>query len=351
MLQTLKKARAPRLLLAAVLGTALTVTGCGKKDEGEGGTKSVVATYKGGEITQAEMNTFGSIFFSQYGPVEGNPELQEYLLKQLATMKILSSRATEESKKEGETEAKNQIKQMEEYYNAQGKDAFANQLKELKITRQDLETYVAMSTVVVKDTNKKVTDQQLKESYDQKLKADPHVFDIASVAHILVSLKDPADQTKDLRTKEEAKKRADELNRKLDQGGDFAALAKQYSDDPGSKEKGGVYENEMLGTTMWDPAFKQAAIDQPVGKIGNPFESSFGYHIMRVDKRQAETFDNLKEQLRGEQADKLIGDFIEKELPAMDFKVTLPAASPAASAGASPAASPASSPAASPASK
>jgi foldase protein PrsA len=346
MLQILKKARAPRLLLAAVLCTALTVSGCGKKDEGG---KTVVATYKGGEITQTEMNTFGSIFFSQYGPVGDNPELQEYLLKQLATMKILSAKATDEARKEGEAEAKEQIKQMEEYYNSQGKDAFTNQLKELKITKEDLETYVTMSTVVVKDTNKKVTDQQLKDSYDAKLKADSHAFDVASVAHILISQKDPNDQTKDLRTKEEAKKRADEVKGKLNQGGDFAALAKEYSDDPGSKENGGIYENEMLGTTMWDPAFKKAAIDQPVGKIGEPFESSFGYHIMRVDKRQAESFDNLKEQLKGELADKFIGDFIEGELPNMEFKITAPAASPAASAEASPAASPAAS--ASPAAK
>lgn len=345
MFQTLKTARLPKAALAIVLGAALAVSGCGKKE----GDKTVVATYTGGEITQTELTQFHSIFFSQYGDMAGSPEMQEYLLKQLATLKIISGRASDDTKKAAEKEAKDQIKQMEDYYNSQEKGAFDKQLDTLKVTKKDLEKYVTLSTTVLKDTSGKVTDDEIKASYDAKLKEDPHVYDLASVAHILVSLKDPNDTTgtKVLRTKEEALVRINEVKARLAGGGDFAALAKEYSDDPGSKDNGGKYENQ--NPSVWDPAFKEAAITQPVGQIGEPFESSFGYHILRVDKREVQSLDAVKEDIRTEIADKMISDFVSDELPKLDFKITLPAASaeasPEASAGA--AASPAASPAAS----
>lgn len=337
MLPILKKARTTKLLLAVVLGAAVAVSGCGKSDAGKSEDKTVVATFTGGSITKSELDKFASIFFSQYGPIGDNAEIQEYLLKQLATLKLLSVKAPEETKKAAKTEAESQVKQMQEYYESQEKGSFDKQLKELKVTKDDLVTYVTMSTTVLDDTNKKITDDQLKASYDSKLKADPHAFDVASVAHILVSLKDPNDSTKDLRTKEEAFVRVKEVKEKLNAGGDFAALAKEFSDDPGSKDKGGVYENESLSTSSWDPAFKQAAQDQAVGQVGEPFESSFGYHIMKVTKREAQALDAVKESLRSGLADQSINDYITNELPKLDFKISLPA--PSASAEASPAAS------------
>lgn len=328
-----KNARLPKAALAVVLGAALAVTGCGKKE----GDKTVVATYTGGEITQTELTQFHSIFFSQYGDMTGSPEMQEYLLKQLATLKIMAGKASDDTKKEAEKEAKDQIKQMEDYYNSQEKGAFNKQLDALKVSKKDLEKYVTLSTTVLKDTSGKVTDDEIKASYDAKLKEDPHAYDLASVAHILVSLKDPNDSTKDLRTKDEALVRINEVKAKLASGEDFAALAKQYSDDPGSKDNGGKYENQ--NPAIWDPAFKEAAITQPVGQIGQPFESSFGYHILRVDKREVESMDAVKEDLRTEIADKMIGEFVDNELPKLEFTITLPAASaeasPAASADAS----------------
>lgn len=343
MLQTLKKAKAPRLVLTAVIASALLVTGaCGQKKETGG---DVVATYKGGKVTKKEMETFvntTNFFYPQFASAGGSPEFQDYMLKQIVTLKVLTGRATSESKKETEDKVKEQMKQMEDYFNSQGKDALDKQLSQAKITKKDVEDYMRNNILVITDMDKKVTEQQLKDDYDKKLKEDPHAFDVASVSHILVGLKDPSDQTgqKDLRTKEEALKRAQEAKQKIDNGADFAAVAKEYSDDPGSKDNGGKYENEKLATTQWDPAFKQAAINQPVGKVGDPFESSFGYHIMKVDKRDAEAFDTVKNDLRSELAQTLITDFMTKELPTLDFKNNLPAPSPSPAASGQPSVSP-----------
>ena len=51
--------------------------------------------------------------------------------------------------------------------------------------------------------------------------------------------------------------KANDILKQVKAGGDFAALAKQYSDDPGSKDKGGEYEGVVRG--QMDPAFEQAA--------------------------------------------------------------------------------------------
>ena len=203
-----------------------------------------------------------------------------------------------------------------------------------------------LNILSMKDLNTKIKDEQIKAKYDENVAKDPHVYDAASVSHILIALKDPNDNTKDLRTKEEAKKLADEVKQKLSAGGDFAALAKEYSDDPGSKDTGGSYANERLATTSWVAEFKEHAETQPVGQVGDPFETTFGYHIMKVDKRGPATYEEVKSELQEQLVSGLMSDFIEKELPALKYKSSLPAPSPSPSA-ASPEASPAASPEAS----
>ncbi len=102
---------------------------------------------------------------------------------------------------------------------------------------------------------------------------------------------------------------------KLNGGGDFDALAKEYSDDPGSKETGGKYENAEVG--QWVPEFKKAAIELPIGKISDPVETSYGYHVMKVESRSSKTFDDVKAGLRSEAAQAKIYEFLEKELPGL----------------------------------
>ncbi|WP_409343892.1 peptidylprolyl isomerase [Paenibacillus sp. MBLB4367] len=365
----LNKSTRKRLLTA---GLALTLVagllaGCGSKKKDEetpaangstGDPKEVVATYKDGKITRGEMDKFISttyFFYPQYSMFGQDPSFQEYMLKQMTTMRLLSGQATDASKKEAADKTKTQIDEMKKMAETQEKGAWDKALKEVNVAEKDIEAYMKETLTVITDMNGKVTDEQAKGVYDQKLKDDAHAFDIATVSHILVMTKDPADQTgqKELRSKEDALKRAKEVKAKLDAGGDFAALAKEYSDDGGSKDTGGKYENERLATTQWVAEFKQAAIDQPVGKIGEPVETSFGYHVIKVDARSTETFDKVKEEMRSEVAGNMVNDYVEKELPKLDFKITLPqpSPSPSESPAASPAASVSPSPSASPASK
>ncbi len=81
---------------------------------------------------------------------------------------------------------------------------------------------------------------------------------------------------------------------------DFAKLAKEYSEDPGSKASGGLIDFFMRGKMV--PQFEQAAFSQPVGKVGEPVKTSYGYHLIEVlDKKAASErkLEEAKEEIAG----------------------------------------------------
>ena len=81
------------------------------------------------------------------------------------------------------------------------------------------------------------------------------------------------------------KKTAKEIKEKLNSGEDFAALAKQYSEDPGSKRKGG--ELSEFGPGMMVKEFEDAAYKLEVGQLSEPVKSSFGYHIIKLTDKKS----------------------------------------------------------------
>ena len=101
----------------------------------------------------------------------------------------------------------------------------------------------------------------------------------ATARHILIGF-EPSDSDE---VKAEKKAKAEKIREQLIAGGDFAALAASESDDPGSKDTGGVYtfpRGQMV------PEFEQAAFSQNIGDIGPLVETRFGFHIIKVDERK-----------------------------------------------------------------
>jgi parvulin-like peptidyl-prolyl isomerase len=82
------------------------------------------------------------------------------------------------------------------------------------------------------------------------------------------------------------KAKAEEVLNRVKAGEDFAALAKEFSDDPGSKEKGGQYENVRMGQMV--KPFEDAAMSiQPGEVVPTLVETDFGYHIIKLESKQA----------------------------------------------------------------
>jgi len=127
-------------------------------------------------------------------------------------------------------------------------------------------------------------------------------FDEVRVRHILISTqpkpageeesegakdKDKKDKKEAPKppTKEEAKKKALAVLERVRKGEDFAKLAKEVSDDPGSKEKGGEYDFFAKGAMV--PEFEEAAFKLKPGEVSEPVETPYGFHIIKLEDRRS----------------------------------------------------------------
>ena len=96
----------------------------------------------------------------------------------------------------------------------------------------------------------------------------------------------------------ESKDKAREIFEKMPHGSDFAQLAKEYSKDPGSKDQGGELGFFTRGQMV--PQFEEAAFKLKKGEVSEPFESQFGWHVVRVDDRRqraAPSFEAVKDRV------------------------------------------------------
>ncbi len=116
---------------------------------------------------------------------------------------------------------------------------------------------------------------------------EAHKDDFAQVcaSHILVKTREEADKVKG----------------RLDAGEDFGAVAKEVSTDTGSKDQGGQLgcfgrENSLV------PEFTTAMFSQPVGQVGAPVQSQFGYHLIKVTSHEVPPYERVAGQARDQAA-------------------------------------------------
>jgi len=138
--------------------------------------------------------------------------------------------------------------------------------------------YVAFTDSNLAQGAPQVTDAEIQQYYTQHQK-DYQLEDQVKVRHILIKV-DGTDPKADAAAKAKAQGVLDQLHH----GGNFADLAKKYSDDPGSKDQGGELGFLKHGATV--PEFDQAAFSLQPGQISGLVRSKFGYHIIEVEEKQ-----------------------------------------------------------------
>jgi len=143
--------------------------------------------------------------------------------------------------------------------------------------------------------------------------------------HILVSIKGaPGAGDKGL-PEPEAKEKILKLQAEIKAGKSFEDVAKESSDDPGSKANGGLYKDIPFG--RFAKEFEEAVRTQEIGKLGDPVKTNFGYHLILVESRtpkQPGDFEKSKDAVRKamipERKDKLNKEFMEATRKAVGFK-------------------------------
>jgi len=132
--------------------------------------------------------------------------------------------------------------------------------------------------------------QQEIQSYYSAHQSEYQTPETATSRHILIKLAPNADP----KTDAAAKAKAEDVLKQVQNGGNFAELAKKYSDDPGSKDSGGELGPSQRGRMV--PEFDNAIFTQKIGDT-KIVKSQFGYHIVQVESRQAAHSQGLNEVL------------------------------------------------------
>jgi len=156
------------------------------------------------------------------------------------------------------------------------KDYFINDVKESLIIKYFLENVIYKE---IEPTEQEMLDEYNKDKF-------------ATVRHILLLTDGKSEEEK-----AEIKKKIEEILAKARAGEDFAELAKQYSEDPGSKDNGGLYENFGRGRMVKE--FEDASFNLPIGSISDIVETRYGFHIIQIIDRKKEDkpFEEIKNNL------------------------------------------------------
>lgn len=288
-----------KYLVIMTLALVLMLSACGQKQEGAKDDKAettdesvVYAIVNGEEVKKADYDRIYGMYIktmaAQYRIAEKAKDAlvhETVLMQEIAKNKI---EVTEEMIKADYEEA---VK------NSGSKEEHLKLLEQYGITEEEDRTNMKLSTYFKahKEWFEKsfpVKDENIKTYYEENKDS----LDTVVASHILVDSLEVAEAVK----------------ARLDKGEDFAALAKELSQDPGTKENGGALGESPA--TGYVPEFAEAVKTQEIGIVGEPVKTQFGYHIIRVDERKTghEVHkETIKQRLYAESYDKYMNTLFE----------------------------------------
>lgn len=266
-------------LIIGAGGTYAATNAGGESDD------SAVVTYKGGEITRGEI---ADMSYDRMVPQLAFQETMNALLEKEYGDQVEQEKVDEEfSKTEEQFNSKEEFEQAIQQAGMSGTEEFKEALRGQMLVD-------AAKSELVDVTDEEVEAQFAKENVE------------VEASHILV----------------ESEEEAQDIIKQLNDGADFAELAKEKSTDTGSGEKGGELGNFSTGTMV--PEFEEYAFKEDVvGKVSEPIQSQFGFHVIKVTDRKEKDLkledekDRIREELSTEKsasvdANKIYAELIEK---------------------------------------
>ena len=267
--------------ICLISALVLTVTGCGKKAELDDNKTAVslkgiklTATDYYNEIKKSNISKLvdmidHQLFDKKY---ESNDDEDQAVEEQINQLKENYS---------DETTFQSVIQQ---YFGVNSEDELEDMLRLEYKRNEAVEEFVADN----------LTDKEIEDYYDQNIIGD------IKASHILITPDVDSDATDEEKEKAEnkAKKEAERIIKKLDEGKDFAELAKKYSDDEATAKNGG--DLDYFNTDDMDENFMDA-----VKKLDNdeytkePVKTQYGYHIiLKVDQKEKPKLKEVKDSIK-----------------------------------------------------
>lgn len=257
-------------------------------------------------VTAAEFEPYFTIALKQLIAQQGAPVdpsmltqfggMRPNFLDQFATQQVLLSEAGKRDLSASDAEIETEV----ENAKTSAGDRFQALLDQAGFADEaQLRSYISDSLTMQKvvgqlQSGVKVADAEIKTFYEQNKDQFAQPEQVCA-RHILV----------------EQKAKADELYGEIQGGGDFAALAQANSIDPGSKVKGG--DLGCFGAGQMVPPFEKAAFATEVGGTSEPVQSDFGFHIVRVYKKNPASSVPL-EQVREQVQQQLVSGKLSQEI-------------------------------------
>ena len=284
----------PLLLLALI---ALPVAACGSSDDAKTVPPGDVALVGDKPIEKADLDRLlaqakaNSEAQKQEFPKVGTPDYQNLrgsLLRGLVQQSQWEQAGAAMGVKVSDQEVDTRLAALKQQYFKGDEEKYQTELEKQGLTEESLRDQVRAKLLSDKLyqailAKVKVTDAEIKAYYDSH-KAQFMQPESRDVRHILVK----------------KKALADEIYAKLKDGADFAGLAKKYSQDPGSKDKGGKF-TAYKGKTV--KPFDTFVFSAKVGELSHPIKTSFGWHVIEVlsDTKPAapQALADAKDQISG----------------------------------------------------
>jgi len=249
---------------------------------------AVVARVNGQEIKKAELMDGAQMVqmrLAQAGqPVTASTDFYHHVLDELIAITLLQ----QDAKAQGITASDQEVQQMvaARKQNFPNEEAYKKALAQAGVTEAKLREQARDTIAVQKYVQTKlapqatVSDQATKDFYE-KNKGQMQMPERLHLRHIFVLV----DQKATPADREKAKQKAEGLLKRVQGGEDFAKVATEASDDPGSKSRGG--DIGLVGHGQTDPAFEAAAfaLKKP-NEMSPVVQSSFGYHILQLLERK-----------------------------------------------------------------
>lgn len=210
------------------------------------------------------------------------------VLDQMINTELLAQNAEKEGLKPTDKEIQASYNDLKTYVNSD--ENLKGAAEELGINDEFLKEQAKISLLIQKSQEKfykeeKVSDSEMKKYYDEHI--DEYKKDEVEASHILIKTTDDNNKPLSKAEQKKAKAKAEKVLKEVKAGGDFAELAKKYSQDTGSAANGGSLG--AFGKDMMVQEFEDAAFGMEPGQVSDLVKTDFGYHIIKVTDRIKET--------------------------------------------------------------